>query len=396
MTINPLAITAITATSSVGLGLDAHRRALHDSRTGLQFGRFETTHFDHWFGAVAGVEQVQLPERLADWQCRNNHLAWLGLQQDGFIDAVTTLRTRYGAERIGCFIGTSTAGIQQTELAFRAHAATGVLPEWFHYAQSQNCFSAADFVRHALQLDGVSSAISTACSSSAKVFASAARAIASGQCDAAVVGGVDSLCLTTVYGFHALQLISPDICRPADAARSGISLGEAAGFAILQRVGDAPDSCLRLLGTGESSDAYHMSSPDPEGRGARGAMQQALSRAGLNAVDIDYINLHGTATPANDIAEDRAVVALFGTDTPCSSTKGWTGHTLGAAGIVEAALCSLALSDGLLPYSLNTQTLDPEIRGAVLRQSVRKDVRHVLSNSFGFGGSNCSLLLGRA
>lgn len=392
----PLAISAITATSAVGLGLDAHRRALSESRTGLRFGRFETTHFDHWFGAVEGVESVQLPHRLANWYCRNNHLAWMGLHQDGFINAVANLRTRHGADRIGCFIGTSTAGIQQTELAFRAHASDGVLPEWFHYRQTQNCFSAADFVREALELDGISAAISTACSSSAKVFASAARAIASGQCDAAVVGGVDSLCLTTLYGFNALQLISTDICRPADQARSGISLGEAAGFAILQRLTDAPNCSLRLLSYGESSDAYHMSSPDPEGRGALGAMQQALARAGMTASAVDYINLHGTATPANDIAEDRAVVALFGTATPCSSTKGWTGHTLGAAGIVEAALCSLVLMDGRLPQSLNTQTLDPAIRGAVLREPRQRSVRQVLSNSFGFGGSNCSLLLGRA
>jgi len=214
-----------------------------------------------------------------------------------------------------------------------------------------------------------------------------------GLCDAAVVGGVDSLCLMTLYGFNALQLVSPDICRPADARRNGLSIGEAAGFALVEWPAPAR-SGLALLGYGESSDAHHMSAPEPEGRGALAAMKGALERAGLAAGDIDYINLHGTATPANDAAEDKAVVALFGAATPCSSTKGWTGHTLGAAGILEAVISLLAIENRFAPQSLNTEQKDPKLGGNVLLAPREGPVRRVLSNSFGFGGSNCSLVFG--
>jgi 3-oxoacyl-[acyl-carrier-protein] synthase-1 len=235
--------------------------------------------------------------------------------------------------------------------------------------------------------------ISTACSSSAKVYAAAARAIRAGLCDAAVVGGADSLCLTTVYGFNSLQLVSADICRPADVQRSGISIGEAAGFAILDpRAADAP---FALLGYGETADAHHMSTPDPQGRGAAEAMRRALAGAGLDAQAVDYINLHGTGTVANDLSEDQGVRAVFGEATPCSSTKGWTGHTLGAAGMVEAAIALLCIGHGLIPQSLNTRERDPQLHGNIVAATRMARVERVISNSFGFGGSNCSLLLGR-
>ncbi len=226
--------------------------------------------------------------------------------------------------------------------------------------------------------------ISTACSSSPKVFASAHRAIAPGLCDAAVVGGVDSLCLTTLYGFNSLQLVSGDICRPADAARTGISIGEAAGFALLD---PGAHSEVALLGYGESADAHHMSSPDPDGAGAALSMQAALSHAGLTARDIDYVNLHGTGTIANDSAECRAICTVFGEATPCSSTKGWTGHTLGAAGIVEAALSLLCIEHGLLPRSLNTREKDPTFAANILLANARVNVSHVMSNSFKFASA---------
>ncbi len=215
-----------------------------------------------------------------------------------------------------------------------------------------------------------------------------------GLCDAAIVGGVDSLCQMTLYGFNSLQLVSSRRCRPADATRDGINIGEAAGFALLEWSDDAHD--LRLLGYGESSDAYHMSTPHPEGDGALAAMQQALLRAGLSHSDIDYINLHGTATPANDRSEDRAVHRLFGADTPCSSTKGYTGHTLGAAGIVEIGFAALAIEHGFMPGSLNTETIDPELQAQVILQPRQAQLRTVMSNSFGFGGSNACLIIGRA
>lgn len=349
-------------------------------------------------GEVAGVDAVELPTHLADFDCRNNWLALLGLMQDGFADAVTAATHKYGAQRVGVFIGTSTSGILQTELAYRRRdPVSGALPADFIYRTTHNTFSVADFTRHYFGLTGPAVAVSSACSSSAKVFASARRMMAAGLIDAAVVGGVDSLCLTTLYGFNSLGLISTQACRPFDAARDGISIGEAAAFALLERLpAQLDDDAVLLLGVGESSDAHHMSSPHPDGLGARMAMQDALTMAQLDAADIDYINLHGTATPSNDAAEAKAVAALFGSTTPCNSTKGATGHTLGAAGGLEAVICALALQHGLLPGGLNTQQLDPALPLNYLLDNREQRVSRVLSNSFGFGGTNCSLIFGRA
>jgi 3-oxoacyl-[acyl-carrier-protein] synthase-1 len=228
------------------------------------------------------------------------------------------------------------------------------------------------------------------------VFAAAARMIQCDLVDAAIVGGVDSLCLTTLYGFSSLELTSQRPCCPYDAERNGISIGEGAGFALLERVPASLDAdAILLLGAGESSDAYHMSSPHPEGLGARLAIERALADAGVATQDIDYINLHGTATPSNDAAEGKAVAAVFGDTVPMSSTKGATGHTLGAAGAIEAIVCALALQHGFLPGSANTGQLDPAIPVDYLLTTRRGDVKRALSNSFGFGGSNCSLVFGR-
>ena len=349
-------------------------------------------------GEVLGVDAVQLPAHLASFDCRNNRLALLGLQQDGFADAVAAASNKYGAQRVGVFIGTSTSGIFQTELAYRRlDPVSGALPADFIYGTTHNTFSVADFTRHYLGLSGPAVVVSSACSSSAKVFASARRMIAAGLIDAAVVGGVDSLCLTTLYGFNSLGLISTQACRPFDTTRDGISIGEAAAFALLERVPEQlDDNAVLLLGVGESSDAHHMSSPHPEGLGARMAMQDALTMARLDPADIDYINLHGTATQSNDAAETKAVSALFGSNTACSSTKGATGHTLGAAGGMGAVICALALQHGLLPGGLNTQQLDPALPLNYLLQNREQPIDRVLSNSFGFGGTNCSLIFGRA
>lgn len=393
----PLLLSAYTATTCLGRGLDATRDALVKGRSGLAPCTFETVDLDTWIGEVANVDDEQLPAALAEYDCRNNRLVQRGLETDGFGDRVRDAIARYGRDRVGVFLGTSTAGILQTELAYRRRdPATGALPADFIYGTTHNSFSLAAFTRDYFGLEGVALAISTACSSSAKVFAAAARQIELGLVDAAIVGGVDTLCLTTLYGFASLQLTSKRPCRPYDAARDGISIGEGAGFALLERADHAAPGAVLLLGAGESSDAYHMSSPHPEGLGARLAMEAALASAGLAADDIDYINLHGTSTPANDAAEGRAIAALFGDRVPCSSTKGATGHTLGAAGAVEAAICAIALSEGLLPGSPGTDALDPAIPVQYLRDARRGDLRYVLSNSFGFGGSNCSLIFGRA
>lgn len=390
----PLRLTAVTATSALGHGLAAHRAALERGRSGLSQKPFESCSLPCWTGEVAGLD-VPLAGPWAEWDCRNNRLSALALDQDGFRAAVSASAQRHGAARIGVFIGTSTSGMLSTEHAYQGiDPQSGRLPASYNYRTTHNPHAVAEFVRLQLGLQNAALAICTACSSSAKVFAAASRALAAGWCDAAVVGGVDSLCLTTLYGFNSLQLISDDICRPADARRKGISVGEAGGFALLER--DVRAGELALLGYGESSDAYHMSAPDPEGRGARQAMRDALERAGLSAGDIGYINLHGTATPANDASEDQAVMSVFGAQTPCSSTKGYTGHTLGAAGIVEAVIATLAVEHGLLPGSITTREKDPAIRGNILLQPQRAEIRAALSNSFGFGGNNASLILGRA
>ena len=394
---NPLWLSHFTATSSIGSGLDQTLDALRQRRSGLAPCAFDTVDLATFVGEVAGVDAVQLPAKLADFDCRNNRLALLGLTQDGFAEAVHAARAKYGAQRIGVFLGTSTSGILQTELAYRRRdPVTGALPADFIYATTHNTFSVADFTRHYFDLSGPAVVVSSACSSSAKVFASARRMMAAGLIDAAVVGGVDSLCLTTLYGFNSLGLMSEQACRPFDAQRNGISIGEAAAFALLERTPEQlDDAAVLLLGIGESSDAYHMSSPHPDGLGARMAMQDALKMAGLQPTGIDYINLHGTATATNDAVEGKAVAALFGPHTPCSSTKGATGHTLGAAGAVEAVICALALQHGLLPGGLSTQQLDPTLDIDYLLDNRERPAARVLSNSFGFGGTNCSLIFGR-
>lgn len=381
----------------MGCGLTQTLASLRQQRGGLLPCTFDTVELDTFIGEVANVDAVELPPRMADFNCRNNRLALLGLLQDGFAEAVKVASQKYGEQRVGVFIGTSTAGILQTELAYRRRdPISGALPADFIYRTTHNTFSVADFTRHYFGLTGPAVAVSSACSSSAKVFASARRMISAGLIDAAVVGGVDSLCLTTLYGFNSLGLISAQACRPFDAARDGISIGEAAAFALLERrPAKLNDDAVLLLGVGESSDAYHMSSPHPDGLGARMAMQNALKMAGIEVGDIDYINLHGTATETNDAAESKAVAGLFGSGIPCSSTKGATGHTLGAAGSMEAVICALALQHGLLPGGLNTQQLDPLLAINYLLHNREQPLVNVLSNSFGFGGTNCSLVLSR-
>jgi 3-oxoacyl-[acyl-carrier-protein] synthase-1 len=393
--IRRLRISRLSIVSALGRGLAAHHEALSNHRSGLRPNDFPHVDLQTWIGRVDGLEDEPLQGDLAAWDCRNNRLGMVALQADGMIDAVEAAIQRYGADRIGVFMGTSTSGIQQTEWAYRhRESGCGALPGSFSYEHSQNIYSIAGFTRAALGLQGPAQVISTACSSSAKVFATAWRYMNAGLCDAAVVGGVDSLCRMTLYGFNALQLVSAQPCRPADQDRDGINIGEAGGYALLEWANEDEDA-LCLLGYGESSDAYHMSTPHPEGEGARQAMQQALDRAGLDASQVDYVNLHGTATPANDRSEDQAVIRVLGEETPCSSTKGFTGHTLGAAGILEAAVCCIAIEQGLMPASINTETKDETIRANILLEARHRVVSRVMSNSFGFGGSNAALLIGR-
>lgn len=381
-------------TSALGAGIAPTLTRLQTQDGGIVRKRWETLDFDTCIGEVAGLDDFSIRADLAHFDCRNNRLAQLGLEQDGFAQAVRDAIARHGRQRVGVFLGTSTSGILTSEIAYRhLDPATGLLPAGHDYQHTHNSYSVADFVRHYFDLAGPAFVISTACSSGAKALGSAQRLIQAGLIDAAVVGGVDTLCLTTLYGFNSLQLVSDQPCRPFDANRNGISIGEAASFLLLEGVATPQTGDILLTGVGESSDAHHMSSPHPDGLGARLAMEGALAQAGLQPQDIDYINLHGTATPSNDSAEAKGVEAVFGSQTPCSSTKGHTGHTLGAAGGVEAIISALALQHQFMPGGINTQELDPELHCNYLLANRNQAMRHVLSNSFGFGGSNCSLIL---
>ncbi|MBV9654419.1 MAG: beta-ketoacyl-[acyl-carrier-protein] synthase family protein [Acetobacteraceae bacterium] len=387
-----LTITACTVVSAIGRGLHATFDALRDRRSGLvpcDFGGVTIG----YVGRVPGLESRVLPAPLAFFDCRNNRLAQLALETDGFAEAVARARSRYGDDRIGVVVGTSTSGILSSEEAYRRRdAATGALPRDFNAEGSHDMYSLGCFVRAALGLRGPALVVSTACASSGRAFVDADHLLRTGICDAVVVGGADTLCRMTLRGFAALELISPVPCRPCDAERSGLSIGEAAGFMLLERDGAGP----RLLGYGVSSDGHHMSAPHPEAAGAIAAMRGALSRAGLRPAAIDYVNLHGTGTRANDAMEDRAMQAVFGAATPCSSTKGWSGHTLGAAGVLEAAVALLCLRHGLVPGCLGVETVDQAFGARIVTANAGGPVRRVMSNSFGFGGSNCSLIFGAA
>ena len=380
----------------MGCGLKELEQALLNQQSGLRPCDLESVNLNTNIGRVMKIEASPVTDRLKVFDCRNNRLAQLALQQDDFSLAIEDAKIRYGADRIGLFLGTSTSGILETEIAYRHRdLVTGDLPASFRYMETQNNFSVANFVQKYFKLEGPALVISTACSSSAKVFAEASRFIQSGFCDAAIVGGTDSLCLTTLYGFSSLELLSSEPCRPADLNRNGLSIGEAGGYALLEKPenGDFQNQ-IALMGYGESSDAYHMTTPPPDGRGMVQSMEMALECAGLKADQISYINLHGTATTTNDSAEDKAVSKVFGASTPCSSTKGWIGHTLGAAGIAEAIICAISMKNNFIPGSLNTSKIDLDFGSNIILQNRAGKLNYVLSNSFGFGGNNCSLIFG--
>jgi 3-oxoacyl-[acyl-carrier-protein] synthase-1 len=394
-----VAIRAYTATTALGRGREAQAQALRERRGGLRRNDFGDAALDTWIGRVEGLEDASLPPVFSHWECRNNRLAWLALQHDGVLEALARVRARHGAERVALVLGTSTASIGATEEAYADLRPDGdggqQFPPELQRSIVHTVHSLGDFIREATGLRGPCVTVATACSSSAKVFAQAARLIQSGLVDAALVGGVDTLCGSVLYGFNALGLVSAQACRPFDVARDGLSLGEAGGFAVLERCGDR-ERGLQLRGYGESSDAHHMSTPHPEGLGARLAMRDALARAGIKAADVGYLNLHGTATPANDAVEAGAVAALFPDTLHASSTKGWTGHTLGAAGIVESVFALIALEDGLLPGILNSEQADPACGPQIRFGNAQHPLRYTMNNSFGFGGNNASLVFGRA
>ena len=335
-----------------------------------------------------------VPRKWADLDCRNNRL--LASALDEIRAAVAELGAAVGPARIAVVLGTSTSGIAAGEEAAATLARDGKMPSGYHYRQ-QELGTAAEFAARYLALTGLRYTISTACSSSAKAFASVARLFAAGLCDAAIVGGVDSLCSLTLNGFDALESLSPERCNPFSANRRGINIGEGACVFVVSR----RPSAIRLCGVGESSDGYHISAPDPSGRGAEAAIRAALADAGLRPDDVGYVNLHGTATPKNDEMESEVMARVFGLDVPCSSTKSLIGHTLGAAGAQELGLCWLLLGDGNPARRLPAHAWDgvrdprlPPINLVGADVCFERDV--FVSNSFAFGGSNAAIAIGRA
>jgi 3-oxoacyl-[acyl-carrier-protein] synthase-1 len=407
--IAPLAVRAYTASSAAGVGRAALLDAITTQRSGLVPNTDPAWPLATWVGRVAaldapgaGPRPAGWPAELAAWDCRPTRLIWLALEADGFLAAVADARTRWGAHRIGLVLGTSASTISVSEQAYRQLDPDGGFPAALRSEALNTPHALAAFTQHALGLSGPSLTVSTACSSSAKAFASAERWLRLGLVDAVVTAGVDALCASVLYGFRSLGLMSDQPCRPFAADRCGISVGEAAGFALLERDdGVAPGSAagLRLLGYGESNDAHHMSTPHPQGLGAELALDDALARAGLaDTSTIDFVNLHGTASQRNDEVEAALVARRYLPGVHACATKGLTGHTMGAAGMVEAAICLLALEHGVLAGSPHCDAPDAAF-GPVFAQQLRLaprrgTVHHAASHSFGFGGNNCVLLFG--
>lgn len=390
-----LSISASTLVSALGVGKQAHLESLQNERSGLKLNvNSLTAKLDAFFGEVQGLNELSFPSEWSSFDCRNHRLALLALETDGFRAQVESAKQRYGATRIGLAVGTSTSGILATEEVLAYRESQGKFYGSYDYAATHRMNALSDFCASALGIEGPRLTISTACSSSAKVFASAARWIKYGLADAVIVGGVDTLCLTTIHGFNSLGLISQGITRPLDECRDGINVGEAGGFMLLESA-PTKSNQVKLLGVGESSDAYHISSPHPEGAGAVKAMRQALKSANCKASNVDYINMHGTGTSNNDEVEAKAMHTVFEDSLPLhSSTKGFTGHTLGAAGITEAVICELALKHQFAPKSINLQTLDKTLGLQPVIKSQSEELRICMSNSFGFGGNNACLLFG--
>lgn len=381
-------VTAYAVGNALGPDAGAVARALADGASGLRPCRLPLP-FETAAGHFPDVLEP-VPPSLAAYDSRIVRMALAVL--DGVAGAVERAIRRWGRDRVAIVLGTSTGGILETEAALDAHAAGGALsPGWS--LERVHAFDAlVEAVRLRTGARGPAWAVSTACSSSGKVLGSARRLLAAGAADAVLAGGVDTLCHTTLRGFRSLEALSSRACRPFSAARDGISLGEGGAFLLVERAGDGP---ARVLGVGETSDAHHMSHPHPEGRGARAAMAEALRQAGLPGAAVDHVNAHGTGTAANDVIEARAIADVVGTHAPVASTKGYTGHLLGAAGATEAVFAILALEQGLVPASLGAEPLDPAVEVDVCLAPRRRACRVVLSNSFAFGGSNVAVLLGK-
>jgi 3-oxoacyl-[acyl-carrier-protein] synthase-1 len=383
----PYSITAYAACTALGCDPMTIVEALSAGRSGLGPAPFDLP-MPVTCGAIR-TELAPLPEELSRYDTRQARIAWRTL--GGIVDAVRNAAARWGSERVGLIIGTSTGGIGSTEEAYAHHREHGCLPHEFHLDHRHGMHATLDVIRARTDIAGPAYVVSTACSSSGKVFGTAERLLDADLVDAVLVGGIDSLCQLTLRGFHALEVLSPAPCRPFSQDRRGINIGEGGALLLLEREGEG---VARLLGVGESNDAHHMSAPHPEGAGARAAMEEALQRAHLLPQDVTHVNAHATGTRQNDLAEARAIAAVFGSEVPVVATKGYTGHALGAAGATEAVFSVMAIEHRFLPASLGSEVPDPELPIAVNRDRRPLESGVVLSNSFAFGGNNVAVLLG--
>ena len=381
-------VTAYAALNALGTTTRDVIAALRDGRSGLGPCPLELP-FETPTGTVPAPLPA-LPASLSAWDSRTARLAVAGLAE--IAPAVARAIARHGADRVALVVGTTTAGLARTEEAYHDLSRTGVLPKDYELHRQHSFGAMLEALRRVTGIGGPCFAVSTACSASAKAVGCAQRLLATNTADAVVVGGVDALSQTTLRGFHSLQILSPVFCRPFSRERRGINIGEGAAYLLLERDGDA---AVRLLGVGESSDAHHMSAPDPTGEGARTAMATALAQAGRSPEDVDYINAHSPGTRLNDLSEGLAVTSLFGgRRVPIASTKGYTGHLLGAGGATEAVFSIVAIEQGWIPRSVGADPVDADLGLEVPTARLDRPCRHVLSNSFAFGGSNVSLLFG--
>lgn len=382
-------VTAYAACSALGMTTAEVLEGLYSGRSGLR-----SSVFDAPFEAVLGAlpePAAALPRALARYDtrlARIAHTLWREI-------APSALRAvqRHGASRVALVLASSTAGLETTERASAQHAATGRLPETFSFDHAHAFHALVALLRECSGASGPGYVVSTACSSGNKVFGSAARLLRAGVADAVLVGGIDSLCQITVRGFHSLGILSQQACRPFARDRDGMSIGEGGALLLLERSGEAS---AELLGVGECCDAHHMTQPAPDGSGALSAMRLALTAAGLEPAAIDHVNAHGTGTPLNDAAEARALAALFGCTVPVASTKGYTGHMLGAAAAIEAVFAIAAIERGRSPASLGSDPCDAAFEIQLNTRAREHACRHVLSNAFAFGGSNAAVVFGEA
>jgi len=387
--------------------------ALHEALLAQRSGLLANTHtgasgqvlptFVGRVRALDAPETAALPAVWRDWDCRATRLAWLGLRADGFAESVAAAVQRYGATRVGLVLGTSASTIAASEAAYRSLDAAGGFPPALRAPALHSPHAVTAFTALALGLAGPAVTVSTACSSSARAFGQAERWLRLGLVDAVVVGGVDSLCDSVLYGFHALGLVSPTPCQPFDAQRRGISVGEAAGFVLLERAEVANGERHpgpELWGYGEASDAHHMSSPHPEGLGAELALDDALARAGVGAPGVEFVHLHGTATPLNDAVEAALVARRYSEHVHACATKGLTGHTMGAAGVIGAVVCLMALKTGLRAGTAQLIAPDAALGERFARQLQarprQQPVQLAACHAFGFGGNNSVLVFGQA